>query len=139
MNNPYIQRASIWRILTNSTINVISIVFLAFLVSQLWLVEMPYLYLKIIVIALMFIDVAFIVAITLLEYRYSFLVIDHDHISYHQPLNKKKNFEKKLSEIRTLRIASSSLLVEFSNQKVLLDYLAKPKNIMKEIKEKEAI
>ena len=138
-NNPYIRRASIWRILTTSTLNVISILFLLFLLSQLFLGELPHLYLKVIVIGLILGDLALIASITLVEYRYSFFVIEDNKISYYQPLNKKKSFEKSFTDIKQLRIVSSSLLIEFDDRKVLLDYLAKPKHIQHLIQEKRVI
>lgn len=128
-NNLYIKRASIWRILTNSTFNILSILFLLFLLGQLFLVHLPHVYLKVIVIGLIIGDVGLIAAITWVEYRYSFFIIDEEKISYYQPLNKKKTFERLLSDIKGTKVVSASLLIEFNDQKILLDYLSKPQHL----------
>lgn len=134
-NNPYIKKASILRILTNSNINVIGIVFLLYLSIQL-LMGLEQAYLKVIFIILLIADIALIVATTIIEYRYSFFTIDGNKIAYCQPLKKNKCFEENIDDIVSLKIISQSLLIEFKDKKILLDYLSKPKELLKLI-EKE--
>ncbi len=137
-NNDDFKKASIFKILTNSTANVISIIFLAFLIGQFIFVNLNELYLIIIVIALIIGDLALIVVVTYIEYRYTFLILQEDKLIYHQPLNKKKCFEEDYQNIQALKVVTGSLLIEFKNQRVLLDYYAKAEELKNLIEQKRA-
>ena len=119
MNKLY--KPTIFRILTNNTINCILIVLLLFIGVQFFF---PFTEQYLFVVSIM-LEITIVIAIcilTYMEYHYSYLTIDKNSLTHFSISSKKRSVTINIKDIDNVVLEKYSIKIYYQNKKLVLDY-----------------
>ena len=133
----YTQNLSLLRIITNSTPSVIAIIiFLVFLPQFFGTALYTNTY---ILVSSLVVEVGLLAYISLhcySEYRYSLFFVDEEKICFHRFNRPKKLDTIMIKDVKEITIKSFNVVVIAKNgQRLVLEYLAHPKELMVKLKQ----